>query len=55
MQDSITMAEVGSIVKVSRQEDRNAVGAAKPRQHADEDAEHETQHHHKERLPAQKD
>ena len=36
-----------------RQQDRDAVGAAEARQHADEDAEHEPDHHQQQRLPRQ--
>jgi hypothetical protein len=39
MQDSMTMAEVGSIVKV----------------YADENAKHESDHHHGQSLPRQQD
>ena len=38
-----------------RQEDRDPVRAAEPGQHADEDAEHEPDHHERERLDREKD
>ncbi|MGY3595083.1 hypothetical protein ACVIGB_003132 [Bradyrhizobium sp. USDA 4341] len=38
-----------------RQQDRDAVGAAKSGQHADEDAEHEADHHQQQCLPRQQD
>ena len=38
-----------------RQQDRHAVRAAEPRQHADENAEHEADHHQRERFPRHQD
>jgi hypothetical protein len=38
-----------------RQQDRDAVGTAQSRQHADENAEHEPDHHHRQRLPREQD
>ena len=38
-----------------RQQDRHAVRAAEPRQHADENAEHQPDHHQREGLPGQQD
>ena len=38
-----------------RQQDGHAVRPAKSRQHADEDAEHEPDHHHRQDLPRQQD
>jgi hypothetical protein len=45
MQDSMMMAEVGGMLKVSGSR-INAVGAAETRKHADDDAEHDAQDHH---------
>ena len=40
------IADVGDMLKVSGKQDRDAVGAAQARQHADDDAEHDADHHH---------
>jgi hypothetical protein len=55
MHESITMAEVGSIVKVSGQQDRDPVGTAQAGKHAHEDAEREPDHHEREDLPREQD
>ena len=49
------MAEVGDMLKVERQQDRHAVGAAQPGQHADDHAQHDADHHVEQVLPAQHD
>ena len=39
------IAEVGGMREGQRQQDRDAVGAAQSRQHADDDAEHDADQH----------
>ena len=39
------IAEVGDMREGQRQQDGDAVGAAETRQHADDDAEHDADHH----------
>ncbi len=39
------IAEVGDMREGQRQQDRDAVGAAQTRQHADDHAEHDADHH----------
>ena len=39
------IADVGDMRKRQRQQDRNAVGAAQTRQHADDHAEHDADDH----------
>ena len=55
MHDSITIADVGSIVKVSGSRIATPFGPPRPGQHADEDAEHEADHHQRQDLPRQQD
>ena len=55
MHDSITIAEVGSIVNVSGSRIATPFGPPKTRQHADEDAEQETDQHQRQHLPRQQD
>ena len=47
------MAEVGSIVKVSGSRIATPFGPPRPGQHADEDAEHEPDHHQGEDFPGE--
>ena len=47
------MAEVGIHREGERQQDGHAIRPAEARQHADEDAEHEPDHHQRKRLPGQ--
>ena len=42
------IAEVGDMRERQRQQDRDAVGAAEPGQHADDDAEQDADEHHQE-------
>ena len=49
------MAEVGGMVNVSGQQDRHAVGAAEARQHADDDAEQDADHHQGQIVPGERD
>jgi hypothetical protein len=55
MHDSITIAEVGSIVKVSGSRMATPFGPRQSRQHTDEDAEQEADQHQRSDLPRQQD
>ncbi len=55
MHDSITIADVGSIVNVSGSRIATPFGPPRPGQHADEDAEHEADQHQRQDLPRHQD